>query len=93
MIVKDVVIPNPLGLHARAAARLVQTASKYKSKLRIEKDNQSVNGKSILGILLLAAAQGSRLKLVFEGSDEGEASDAVVRLVNEGFGEMSEAGA
>ena len=92
MIAQEVIIPNPLGMHARAAAKLVQTANRFRAKFQIEKENQKVNGKSILGILLLAAGQGSKLRLVFDGEDETEASKEVVKLVNDGFGEMDGGG-
>ena len=90
MTQRDVVLPNTLGLHARAAAKLVQAASKFKSSVYIEKNNQKVNGKSILGILLLAAGQGSDLRVICDGPDEDAALEALVGLVENGFGEMSE---
>lgn len=87
MIERELSIPNQLGLHARAAAKLVQTASRFRAKVHIEKDDQTVNGKSIMGILLLAAGQGTKLKFTFDGADEDGACQAVVELVEKGFGE------
>jgi len=88
MIERVLTIPNPLGLHARAAAKLVHTASRFKAKLLIEKDHQTVNGKSIMGILLLAAGQGTTLRFILDGPDEAEASAVVFALVDQGFGEL-----
>lgn len=81
-------IVNPLGLHARAAAKLVQLANKFKSEVWIGKDGQEVNGKSILGVLMLACAQGSKISLRVEGRDADEAHEALAKLVQEGFGEI-----
>jgi phosphocarrier protein len=87
MIERTMKIENQLGLHARAAAKLVHLANQYQSDLFIKKDGQQVNGKSIMGILLLAAAKGSRITLVFEGEDEEKAAKAVCGLIREKFGE------
>jgi len=87
MIERDLMISNRLGLHARAAAKFVQAASLYKARISIARDGQAVDGKSILGILMLAAAQGSRLTLRVEGPDEAEAVGALVNLVDGKFGE------
>jgi phosphocarrier protein HPr len=81
-------IVNPLGLHARAAAKLVALAGKYKSDVWIGKDGQEVNGKSILGVLMLACGQGSIITLRVEGRDAHEAHDALAALVAAGFGEI-----
>lgn len=81
-------IPNRLGLHARAAAQLVQTANRFKSEVLVRKEDLEVNGKSIMGILMLAAPQGSRISLSVQGEDEQEAIKALTELVNDGFGEM-----
>jgi phosphocarrier protein len=90
MIEKTLQIPNLLGLHARAAAKLVHTASRFKSKIRIIRDSQIVDAKSILNVLMLAAGQGVELRFVFEGPDESLAADEVTALVVNGFGENEE---
>ena len=80
-------IKNKLGLHARPAALLVQTAAKYKSRIKIFKDDQEGDGKSIMGIMTLAAASGSSLRLLADGNDEIDALNALVQLFESGFGE------
>ncbi len=80
-------ISNRLGLHARAAARFVQTANRFRSKVTLTRDGRSMDGKSILGILLLAASQGTALELGADGADENAAVDALAALVESGFGE------
>ncbi len=87
MLTRQVTIPNKLGLHARAAAKLVTTASRFTSEVFLEKDENRVNGKSIMGVMMLAAAQGSRLTLITDGLDEYEAMEALCRLIETGFGE------
>ena len=82
-------IVNPLGLHARAAAKLVGVANKYDADVYVGKDGQEVNGKSILGVLMLACGQGSTITLRAEGKDAEKAHDALAQLVTEGFGELS----
>src|SRR6185369_7455173 len=87
MIEGEFVIPNKLGLHARASALLVKTASRYDSEIRIEREGVEVNGKSIMGIMMLAAAKGSSIKLKVEGPDDAEAFAALGELIRNGFGE------
>lgn len=87
MIEKEIRIINKLGLHARAAAKFVHTANNYKSKITISKDSRTIDGKSILGILMLAAGQGTDLTLLVEGPDEREAVRSLVELVENMFGE------
>ncbi|MCC7412456.1 MAG: HPr family phosphocarrier protein [Gammaproteobacteria bacterium] len=82
-----ITICNKLGLHARAAAKLVQLASGFESDMRLERDGREVNAKSIMGVMMLAAGRGTDLDLVAEGSDETVAAEAVSRLVAERFGE------
>jgi phosphocarrier protein len=82
-------IRNRLGLHARAAARFVHTASRYRSQVSASRDGRTMDGKSILGILLLAAPQGAEIELVVEGPDEEEAMAALETLVADGFGERA----
>lgn len=83
----EVCIVNRLGLHARAAAKLVSLASTFASDVQLERDGRMVNAKSIMGVMMLAASQGTILKLVVEGSDEHEAMRALTDLVNDYFGE------
>lgn len=87
MIERQTEIINRLGLHARAAAKLVHEANQFQSEVTIVKDGEEVDGKSILGILLLAAAQGTEITLRCEGSDEEEALAALAKLIAGRFGE------
>jgi phosphocarrier protein len=80
-------IVNALGLHARAAAQLVQASNRFQSEVLVEKDGTSVNGKSIMGVLTLAAAKGSRITVSCEGGDAEQALAALARLIETGFGE------
>jgi phosphocarrier protein len=87
MIRREVEIRNRLGLHARAAARFVQAASRFRSRVQVSRAGKTMDGKSILGILLLAASQGSRLVLSIEGEDEDACAADLAALVEGGFGE------
>jgi phosphocarrier protein len=87
MTSQQVVIKNRLGLHARAAAKFVHTATKFDSQVRITRDGKTMDGKSIMGILLLAAAAGTTVVITADGADESAAVDALCQLVNGGFGE------
>ena len=87
MIAKEIEIKNKLGLHARAAAKLVHTAARFKSSIKIKKGDEEVDGKSILGILLLAAGRGSTITVRAEGEDEAEAVDAIEKLIDGKFDE------
>jgi phosphocarrier protein len=89
MMRRDVIVTNELGLHARAAARFVHLATQFTSQIRIGRDTKMMDGKSIMGILLLAAAQGTRLTITAHGLDEAAAIDALVQLVESGFGDES----
>ena len=89
MISKAVVVSNQLGLHARAAARFVHLATRFVSQIRVARESRVMDGKSIMGILLLAAARGTTLTISAEGLDEADAVEALVRLVESGFGEES----
>ena len=80
-------IVNRLGLHARAAAQLVQTANRFLSDVMIEKDGNEVNGKSIMGLLMLAAPQGSKVIVTVSGEDAEDAMKLIGTLINDGFGE------
>jgi len=87
MMARECVIRNRLGLHARAAAKFVHTATRFTSQIRISRDGRTMDGKSIMGILLLAAAAGSSVTITADGSDESAAIDALCQLVEGGFGE------
>ena len=83
----SVVIPNKLGLHARAAAKLVSTASGFSSQVYLERNGNRINGKSIMGVMMLAASQGSEVTIITEGEDEKQALHSLLALVQDGFGE------
>jgi phosphocarrier protein len=87
MDVQTFTIKNRLGLHARAAALLVKTANKFASEVTIEKDGLEVNGKSIMGILMLAASKGTKITLKVEGRDSVQALQTLGRLIENKFGE------
>ena len=87
MIEKEVLIRNKLGLHARAAVRFVNLANRYSASGKVIKDDTEIDGKSILGILTLAAIQGSSVALRVSGKDEDEAMKALTALVKDKFGE------
>ncbi|MGB5307089.1 MAG: HPr family phosphocarrier protein [Gammaproteobacteria bacterium] len=84
---REVTIINKLGLHARAAAKFVTTASGFSSSVDLAKDGQKVNGKSIMGVMMLAAARGTNLIIITSGVDEQEAADSLVTLISQKFGE------
>ena len=80
-------IVNTLGLHARAAAQLVQTANRYQAEIHVQKDGMEVNGKSIMGVLTLAAAKGSQVVVSCQGDDADAAMAALAAVIENGFGE------
>ena len=80
-------IVNKLGLHARASALFVKTASKFQSEVKLARESVEVNGKSIMGIMMLAASKGTTVRLTVEGSDEEEAMQTIGELIKDGFGE------
>jgi phosphocarrier protein len=84
---RDVEIVNKLGLHARPSARLTQLASSFKSKVFMSRNGRRVNAKSIMGVMMLAAARGCTITLETEGEDEIEAMEALAGLISSGFGE------
>ena len=84
---RNITITNKLGLHARAAAKLVTMASGYSSDIDITRNDQSVNGKSIMGVMMLAASKGTELVIRTSGNDEQEAADNLAKLIAEKFGE------
>jgi phosphocarrier protein HPr len=87
MLSRSVTVGNKLGLHARAAARFVHLASRFQSHVRVSRGSQTMDGKSIMGILLLAAATGTMLRVSADGEDEQEALDALCGFIETGFGE------
>jgi phosphocarrier protein len=84
---RDVEIVNKLGLHARPSARLTQLVSSFKSNVFMSRNGRRINAKSIMGVMMLAAAKGSTITLETEGEDEVEAMEALVDLIASGFGE------
>lgn len=88
MIVREVTVTNRAGLHTRPASLIVRTASKYDAEFYIQKDGYEINGKSIIGVMTLAAEQGAVLTLLFDGDDEEAAAQAISTLFEEGFGEV-----
>jgi phosphocarrier protein len=89
MVTRSLSITNALGMHARAAARFVHAASVYQSRVTVSRGARTVDGKSILGILLLAAARGCEITLSADGPDEADALLSLSQLVESGFGEGS----
>ena len=87
MMKKDLLIENKLGIHARAAAQIVKTSSSYTSKITLVKDSLEVDGKSIMGIMMLAAAKGSSVLLHVQGADEDQAVAGMETLFKDKFGE------
>ena len=87
MISRTVKVANKLGLHARPAAMLVTVAARYESEVFLTKDSLRVNGKSIMGVMMLAAEKGSELTIEVNGRDEEKALEEIVRVVESGFGE------
>ena len=84
---RSVTVVNKLGLHARAAAKFVTLASRFESEIRLLKDGRQVNGKSIMGVMMLAAARGSTLEIEADGADAPEALNQLEQLIRERFGE------
>lgn len=87
MVSENIVIINKLGLHARAAAKFVNTATKFESKVKIAKDDRAVDGKSIMSVMMLAASCGTTITLEADGPDETDALSAIKELINDKFGE------
>lgn len=84
---KNVTIINKLGLHARAAAKFVSLASQFESEIMVKRGERSVNGKSIMGVMLLAASKGTELEIIATGEDEQQALQSLLELINDKFGE------
>ena len=87
MVEAELLIQNRLGLHARACALFVKTAAKYRSSILVSRDDLEVNGKSIMGVMMLAAEQGSRIEVVTKGPQAAEAIEAIRELVDARFNE------
>jgi phosphocarrier protein len=87
MIEKELIIVNKLGLHARAAAKLVSLTSGFESTVEIARDGRRVNGKSIMGVMMLAASQGSAITFYIDGADANDAMQKIENLVTDKFGE------
>lgn len=87
MIKTKVTIINKLGLHARASAKFVSTAARFQSRIDVTKETQTINGKSIMGVMMLAASKGSELTLQIEGPDEAAMETALLDLINNRFHE------
>ncbi len=87
MTSRSIVVGNRLGLHARAAAKFVHVATRFEAQIRVGRENKVMDGKSIMGILLLAAPRGTTITISADGPDEGAAVEALCALVASGFGE------
>lgn len=87
MITTAVTIINKLGLHARAAAKFVDLASRYESHIEVEANGRKVDGKSIMGVMMLAASKGTEIQLFISGVDEAEAKDSLIELISNKFDE------
>jgi phosphocarrier protein len=87
MVEREVTVRNRAGLHTRPASMLVRTASQFDSEIFLRRDNYEINGKSVIGVMTLAAEQGATLDLIVEGEDEEAAADAIAELFEDGFGE------
>ena len=87
MIISNITIINKLGLHARAASKLVNLASQFSSSVYLDNKGNRVNSKSIMGVMMLAASQGTELQLEIDGDDESECDNAIKELINDYFGE------
>ncbi len=87
MAERDIEITNKLGLHARASAKLTQTAAQFQSEVWLSRNGRRINGKSIMGVMMLAAARGAQIKIETIGADEEAAMNALVALIEDKFGE------
>jgi phosphocarrier protein HPr len=88
MITRNIAVVNPLGLHARAAAKFVRVASQFDATIRVSRGSRELDGKSILGLLLLGAARGTQITIKADGPDEKAAIEALGQLVADGFGDV-----
>ena len=87
MFVKDVMVENQVGLHARPATFFIQKANEYKSSIWVEKEERRVNAKSLLGVLSLGIVGGTPIRIIADGSDEQQAVEGLIKLINSGFNE------
>jgi len=87
MFVKDVMVENQVGLHARPATFFIQRANEFKSSIWVEKEERRVNAKSLLGVLSLGIVGGTQIRIIADGSDEQQAVDGLIKLINSGFNE------
>jgi phosphocarrier protein len=87
VVQRSVIVTNALGMHARAAARFVRLASSYTSQIKVTRQGRAIDGKSIMGLLLLAAAKGAEISISADGPDEAAALEALAALVERGFDE------
>ena len=87
MVIKDVKVENQVGLHARPATFFIQKANEFKSSIWVEKEERRVNAKSLLGILSLGIVGGTAIRIIADGTDEQQAADGLVKLINSGFNE------
>jgi phosphocarrier protein HPr len=87
LIEKEITVVNRLGLHARPSAMVVQTASKFKSEIKLKKADLEINAKSIIGVMMLAAEIGSKIVILAQGEDEAQAVEALAKLFEDKFGE------
>jgi len=87
VVTRSIMVVNQLGMHARAAAKFVHLATRFESRVRVARQDREMDGKSIMGLLLLAAARGTTIRISADGADEQAAVDALVGLVEGGFGE------
>jgi phosphocarrier protein len=87
MLQQDALIINKLGLHARASAKLTRLASSFKCEVMLSRNNRRVNAKSIMGVMMLAAAKGATIGIETDGEDEADAMHAILNLINDCFGE------
>ncbi|NMA06411.1 MAG: HPr family phosphocarrier protein [Ruminococcaceae bacterium] len=87
MVVKDVMVENQVGLHARPATFFIQRANEYKSSIWVEKEERRVNAKSLFGVLSLGIVGGTQIRIIADGSDEQQAVEGLTKLINSGFKE------
>jgi len=87
VVVKDVMVENQVGLHARPATFFIQRANEYKSSIWVEKEERRVNAKSLLGVLSLGIVGGTQIRIIADGSDEQQAVEGLTKLINSGFKE------
>ncbi len=90
MVLKEIVVQNPVGLHARPATFFIQEVNKFKSSIWVEKEERKVNAKSLLGVLSLGISRGTKITIIVEGEDEEVAVEAIAKLINSNFRDLKE---